>query len=87
MKAKRFLSFVEEFGSNPAYARYNFGRIEVCGDNPYGFADREIRFCTPRLDEFAAFREAWDFRDVTDAELAQVEADVNAKFNEHPGGA
>ncbi len=56
------------------------GRVEVWGDGPW--AIREIRYCTPRRAEFYKFRERWDFKDVTDKELAAVEKRVADEFYE-----
>lgn len=80
-----FLSFIREFGGNPDYADYSFGRVEVSrpGDK---YPSEEIRFCTSRLNEFERFRDRWDFQDVTAEELALVRKTIAERFAESPGG-
>ena len=80
-RQNHFLSFIEEFVLNPAYDGYIGGRIEVYGNNPLGYADKEIRFFTMKADEFRAFRERWDFKDVTDKQLGDIEKKVAEEFS------
>jgi len=61
---KYFISFVEEYwpGQLP---NTTIGRIEVSGDSresPHN--TEEIPWGTERIDEFRAFRERWDWREI-----------------------
>lgn len=75
-----FLSFVDEAVMDPRYEGYVAGRIEVWGDGLW--ATWEIRYFTPNGPEFYDFREKWDFKDVTDEQIAAVERRVAKEFYE-----
>ena len=77
---KHFLSFIEESILNPDYAGYVGGRIEVHSDSS-GYASNEIRFFTMKVDEFRTFRNRWDFKDVTDKQLAAIEKRITEEFS------
>jgi hypothetical protein len=62
-----FLSFVEEYWQGQA-PHSVVGRIEVI-DPDKDYADEEIRFGTCNLDKYSAFRERWDFKEVSQDEL------------------
>ncbi len=66
MTKKFFISFVEEYWPNQKPGT-SIGRIEVYTDKIY--ADEEIRWAADKLENFYEFREAWDFRDITEHQL------------------
>ena len=78
-----FLSFIEEYGSNPAYKDYIFGRVEVY-DKIGGATSEEIMFCTKKRRLFSRFREKWDFYPVTKEQLDKVRDAIGKRFSEHP---
>ena len=83
-----FISFVEEFGSNPDYFDWIFGRIEVYYphplSNPYGYADEEIHWMVQpeNRDRFYEFRDRWDFIDITEYHLNWLRDWVKKKYQE-----
>lgn len=82
---KYFLSFIEECIMNEKYSGYVGGRIEVYdneSENPYNI--EEIRFFTNKCDKFYAFREAWDFQDVTELQLNMIRNTATKAFLNYP---
>ncbi len=77
---KYFLSFIEEFGFNPKYKDYIFGRVEIYA-NDDDYASDEIRFMTKDLKGFQKFRDKWDFMDVSEEELETFKTEI-AQFQE-----
>lgn len=75
---KYFLSFVEECIFAEEYQDYAGGRIEVYSPKEQWAID-EIRFLCLR-DIFEPFREEWDFKDVTAAQLRNIEKLVKKKY-------
>jgi hypothetical protein len=76
-----FLSFVGEAVMNPAYSGYIGGRIEVTPDvSVTGYPTEEIRFLTKRVDEFEAFRDRYDFKDVSLKTLNAIRDTTARKF-------
>jgi len=82
-KSRFFISFIEEAVLNPDYKGFIGGRIEVyrLGE---AYASEEIRFFTKKQDEFYKFREDWDFKDVTEAELNEIRETVKEEYMERP---
>ena len=77
-----WLSFVEEMMMNPKFRDYVGGRVEVWNrKSTNGWAEREIRFFAPRTDEWYAFRDKWDFRDITPDQLKEIEQIIEDNFN------
>ncbi len=61
-----FISFVEEYWPGQR-ENTTMGRIEVYTYNEY--ADEEIRWATGKVEKFNAFREHWDFQEITEYHL------------------
>lgn len=77
------ISFIEEGVLNPDYRGYVAGRVEVGVENePY--AVEEIRFLTDRREEFHAFREKWDLRDVNQEQLDEIRNAIKEKYYDSP---
>jgi len=76
-----FISFIEEMVANPDYAGYVGGRVEVWADaGPH--AIEEIRFLTTKASEFRAFRERWDFMNVSKWRLNRLRRKIAKDFND-----
>lgn len=71
-----YISFVEEAVLNPDYQGYIGGRIEVYRSKDCTFNSEEIRFFTKDIDGFNAFRDEWDMKEITPAQLAFVKDTV-----------
>jgi hypothetical protein len=83
MPVKYFISFVEEAVMNPKWAGYIGGRIEVYSDDSTsGYATDEIRFFTKKVDDFYAFREKYDFKDVDETTLNLIRKIATLVFME-----
>jgi hypothetical protein len=81
MRKRFYISFVEEGIFNPKYAGYTGGRVEIhTQEEPYALD--EIRFLTPRTEEWFAFREAWDLKDVNSKRLAWLIQQLKERFYE-----
>ena len=76
-----FISFVEEAVLNPDYKDFIGGRIEVYRSDER-YASEEIRFFTKKQDEFYKFREKYDFKDITEAELNKIKKIVKEEYYE-----
>lgn len=74
------LSFVEEIIQDPKYKGWVGGRIEVLKPNESSYSVDEIRFFTPRTDEWAKFVDEYDCKDVDKAELDKVTKIIKEKF-------
>jgi hypothetical protein len=69
-----FISFVEEFGGNPKFNDWTFGRIEVHypnghpEQNQWGYHEEEIRLIVrpEKREQYYDFSEHWDFMHVTE---------------------
>ncbi len=80
-KDKKYtLSFVEEIIQNPKYKGWAGGRVEVLKPKEGSYSVDEIRFFTPRTDEWAKFVDEYDCKDVDKAELDKVTKIVRNKF-------
>ena len=65
---KYFINFIEEFWDGNKSLGH-FGRIEIFeGDNEV----EELRFEIKNEQEYIAFREKWDFRDISENELKEL---------------
>lgn len=79
------LAFIEEFweGQDPKYDNWANGRVEV-----HTYEDRyaisEIRFCTPRNDEWIEFRKEYDGKWVDKATLDRISQALEEKFYINP---
>jgi len=80
-KPRFFISFIEEAVLNPDYKGFIGGRIEVWRPGE-AYAIDEIRFFTKKQSEFYEFREDWDFKDVTQAELNKIRKTVKEEYDE-----
>ena len=74
------LSFVEESVQNPNYTGWAAGRIEVIKPNKSSYSVDEIRFFTPRSDEWTKFVDEHDSKDVNKVELDTITKIVKEKF-------
>jgi len=72
-----WISFIEEYwpGQKPGTT---IGRIEVYRDGEY--ASEEIPWATGRVERFSAFRDRWDFRDITAYHLEWLRGYVESEF-------
>ncbi len=75
-----FLSFIGEAVLNPLFSGFSGGRVEV-SDDDHEYAIEEIRWFT-RKPDFAAFRERYDFKNVSGRTLERVRATVNKKYRD-----
>ena len=78
-----FLSFVEE--GFVGVTDKTFGRVEVYDyHEPTEYAVDELRFLfktRPEKDkEYQAFREKWDFQNVSKKELEEIKSNIKIKF-------
>ena len=73
-----FINFVEYAIMNPQYYGNVAGRIEVHDNdddyNPY--AEREIGYLIKDTTDYYLFRERWDFKDISEDELAEMEEEL-----------
>lgn len=76
-----FLSFIEEGVLNPAYSGYIGGRVEVTRPGDM-YPSEEIRFFTKDVDGFYAFRERYDFKDVSDRALSRIRRAIATKWHD-----
>jgi len=74
------LSFVEEIIQNPKYKGWAAGRMEVLKPDESSYSIDEIRFFTPRNDEWMKFVDEYDCKDVNRAELDTATKMVKEKF-------
>lgn len=74
------ISFTEEIVLNPDYSGYIGGRIEVHHPTDKAFHSEEIRFFTKDIDEFNAFRDQWDMKDITSKELDTIKDTVKERW-------
>ena len=81
MNKPYFISFIEEAIMGPKYGNYVAGRIEVYIE-PEPHDIEEIRFFTKKLDEYFGFRNKWDFKDVSQAELDEIRKTAIEDFYE-----
>ena len=75
-------SFVEEVIQNPKYQGWVSGRMEVLKPDEDSYSVDEIRFFTPRNDEWTKFVDEYDCKDIDKAELDKVAKIVKEKFYE-----
>jgi hypothetical protein len=76
-----FVSFVGEAVMNRDFADYIAGRTEVTPSvSVTGYPTEEIRWLTKRVDEFEAFRDKWDFKDVNQKTLDMIRDTTARKF-------
>ncbi|SRR3989344_4739772 len=83
-KDKFMLIFVGEFWSDdPIYETWVEGRIEIrkWEDN---YSNDEIRYCTPKTDEWWAFQEKYSAKWLTASELEDFKKTVREKFRKKP---
>lgn len=83
-KDKSQLIFVGEFWSDsPAYKEWVEGRIEIrkWEDN---YSNEEVRYCTPKTDEWWAFQEKYNGKWLTNDELKKFIDVVQKKFHKKP---
>lgn len=82
-----FLSFIQEFGNNPDYQDWIFGRLEVFYPRKIaredGYQDEEIPFYTPKRYEFWKFREKYDFKHVTRNRFLKVKKIIEEKYQQN----
>ena len=74
------LSFVEEVIQNPKYSGWAAGRMEVLRPDESAYSVDEIRFFTPRNEEWTKFLDEYDCKDVDKTELDKVTKIVKEKF-------
>ncbi len=74
------LSFVEETIRNREYKGWAGGRMEVLKPDESAYSIDEIRFFTPRNDEWVKFVEEYDAKDIDKVELDKVLKIVKEKF-------
>ena len=67
------LSFVEEAIKNPKYKGWAAGRMEVLRPDESAYSIDEIRFFTPRNDEWTKFVDEYDCKDINKAKLDKKE--------------
>ena len=80
-KDKEFtLSFVEEVIQNPKYKNWAAGRMEVLKPDESAYSVDEVRFFTPRNDEWMKFVDEYDCKDIDKAGLDKVTKIVREKF-------
>lgn len=79
-KKEYTISFVEEVIQNPKYQGWVSGRMEVLKPDEGSYSVDEIRFFTPRNDEWTKFVDEYDAKDVDKAELDKVTKIVKDKF-------
>lgn len=78
------LSFVEEIVQNPKYKGWAAGRMEVLKPNEGAYSVDEMRFFTPRNEEWAKFVDGHDCKDVDKAELDRITKIIKEKFYKVP---
>ncbi len=74
------LSFVEEAIKNPKYKGWAAGRMEVLKPDESAYSVDEVRFFTPRNDEWMKFVDEHDCKGIDKAELDKVTKIVKEKF-------
>ena len=79
MSERYFVSFVEEYWRRQL-PNTTMGRIEVRDDDISPYAIEEIRWATDKVEEFAWFRERWDFRDIMPYHLEWLREYVGRKY-------
>jgi len=78
------LSFVEEIIRDLKYKGWAGGRMEVLRPDESAYSIDEIRFFTPRNDEWVKFVDEYDCKDVNKVELDKVIKIVKEKFYQVP---
>lgn len=78
------LSFVEEIIQNLKYKGWAGGRMEVLKPSESSYSIDEVRFFTPRNDEWMKFVDEHDCKDVDKGELDKITKIVKEKFNQAP---
>lgn len=79
----KYLSFVEEAVMNPKYEDWIGGRVEIWDDETVrSYAEREIRFITPKREDFRQFRNVWDFQHVNDQILKHLERKITKEYQQ-----
>ena len=73
-----FISFVEEFIFDQRYDKFIGGRVEVYTYGPYAII--EIRYFTPRVDEFRKLQDRWDCKNVTYKQMRLLEDKIGLDF-------
>ncbi|MBU2539560.1 hypothetical protein KJ786_00130 [Patescibacteria group bacterium] len=76
------ISFIEEIIQDPKYKGWAGGRMEVLKPDESAYSIDEIRFFTPRNDEWVKFVDEYDCKNVDKAELDRVIKIVKEKFNQ-----
>ncbi|MBU1988190.1 MAG: hypothetical protein KKD94_01780 [Nanoarchaeota archaeon] len=74
------LWFVEEAIYDPKYKDWAGGRMEVHKPDKSPYSIDEIRFFTPRSDEWKKFRNEYDGKDVDKIELDKVTKTIKENF-------
>ncbi len=74
------LSFVEEAVRNPEYSGWIAGRMEIIKPAESSHSIDEVRFFTPRNDEWTKFMDEYDGKDVDKTELDEIIKIVKEKF-------
>lgn len=74
------LSFIEEAIRNPKHSGWAGGRMEVLKPDENAYSVDEIRFLTPRSNEWVKFVDEYDCKNVDKAELNRVIKIVKEKF-------
>ena len=84
---KWFLNFVGEGILNPDYAGWVGGRIEVSEDWPESnqpWPVMELRYLTPKAEEFYQFAEEYDFKTLNRQQLGRMAVENKMRFQEYP---
>ncbi len=79
-KKEYTLSFVEEIIQNPKYKGWVAGRMEVLRPDESAYSIDEIRFFTPRTEEWIKFVDEYDCKDIDKAGLDKVTEIIKEKF-------
>ena len=74
------LSFVGEVIQNPKYKGWAAGRMEVLKPDEGSYSVDEVRFFTPRNDDWMKFVDEYDCKDVDKTELDKITKIIKEKF-------
>ena len=79
-KKEYALSFIEEIIQNPKCKGWAAGRMEVLKPDEGAYSVDEIRFLTPRTEEWIKFVDEYDCKDINKAELDKIVKIIKEKF-------